>query len=48
MRAAPSSQFLVGRDGQVITRYLPTSSPSSLESDIRAALATEYADKSEL
>ena len=34
-------KFLVGRDGKVISRYLPTTSPSSIESDIQAALAAD-------
>jgi glutathione peroxidase len=33
------TKFLVGRDGQVIERYSPTTEPASLEDDIRAALA---------
>ena len=36
------AKFLVGRDGQVISRYAPTSSPESIEPDIKKALATEY------
>ena len=32
------TKFLVGRDGQVIGRYSPTTSPADLENDIRAAL----------
>mmetsp|Transcript_8995 Transcript_8995/g.20104 ORF Transcript_8995/g.20104 Transcript_8995/m.20104 type:complete len:85 (+) Transcript_8995:387-641(+) len=32
------AKFLVGRDGQVISRYLPITSPSSIESDILKAL----------
>jgi len=32
------AKFLVGRDGQVISRYLPTTSPSAIESDIVNAL----------
>ena len=35
------AKFLVGRDGKVISRYLPTTSPSSIESDIEAALAAD-------
>ena len=30
--------FLVGRDGEVISRYAPTTAPASLVSDIEAAL----------
>ena len=33
------TKFLVGRDGQVIERYLPTETPDSLRKDIEAALA---------
>lgn len=33
------SKFLVGRDGRVIERYAPTTTPESLERDIEAALA---------
>lgn len=40
-------QFLVGRDGKVISRYLPTTSPSSIEGDIQAALMAD-APKDEL
>ncbi|MFA5596111.1 MAG: glutathione peroxidase [Pusillimonas sp.] len=32
------TKFLVGRDGQVVARYAPTTSPSDLEKDINAAL----------
>ena len=32
------TQFLIGRDGQVIKRYAPTVSPSSIAPDIEAAL----------
>jgi glutathione peroxidase len=32
------TKFLVGRDGQVITRYAPRTSPADLASDIEAAL----------
>jgi len=44
------AKFLVGRDGRVISRYLPTTSPSSIEVDIRTALAVPppTSDKSEL
>lgn len=37
------AKFLVGPDGQVVNRYLPTTSPSSIESDILKLL-----DKQEL
>ncbi|MDN4481972.1 glutathione peroxidase [Demequina lignilytica] len=33
------TKFLVGRDGRVIRRYAPTTEPSALAADIRAALA---------
>ena len=33
------TQFLVGRDGQVLKRYAPTDTPASLLQDIEAALA---------
>lgn len=33
------AKFLVGRDGNVIDRYSPTTPPAELEADIRAALA---------
>jgi glutathione peroxidase len=32
------TKFLVGRDGQVISRHAPTTKPEDLEADIRAAL----------
>ena len=32
------TKFLVGRDGQVISRHAPTTKPESLRSDIEAAL----------
>lgn len=32
-------KFLVGKDGKVIERYAPTSSPLSIEDDIKKALA---------
>ena len=32
------TKFLIGRDGQVIKRYAPTVSPSSIAPDIEAAL----------
>jgi len=32
------TKFLVGRDGEVISRYAPTTAPASLVSDIEAAL----------
>ncbi len=33
------TKFLVGRDGQVIKRYAPTTTPAALRADIEAALA---------
>jgi glutathione peroxidase len=33
------TKFLVGKDGQVITRYAPATAPSALSKDIEAALA---------
>lgn len=33
------AKFLVGRDGNVIERYSPTTPPAELEADIRTALA---------
>jgi glutathione peroxidase len=33
------TKFLVGKDGQVIKRYAPTDSPTSLAGDIEAALS---------
>jgi len=33
------AKFLVGRDGAVIKRYLPTTYPSTFENDIEKALA---------
>lgn len=33
------TKFLVGRDGQVVKRYAPTTEPASLADDIEAALA---------
>jgi glutathione peroxidase len=33
------TKFLVGRDGQVVKRYAPTTEPASLTDDIEAALA---------
>jgi glutathione peroxidase len=37
------TKFLVGRDGQVIDRYAPTTEPKDIADDIRAALATKAA-----
>ena len=34
------TKFLVGRDGQVVTRYAPTDTPESLAGDIEAVLAS--------
>lgn len=33
------TKFLVGRDGRVVKRYAPTTSPSALRADLEAALA---------
>jgi glutathione peroxidase len=33
------TKFLVGRDGEVVRRYAPTTEPADLADDIRAALA---------
>ncbi len=33
------TKFLVGRDGRVIKRYAPTTSPSAMRADVEAALA---------
>jgi glutathione peroxidase len=32
------TKFLIGRDGQVISRYSPTTEPEAIRSDIEAAL----------
>ncbi len=37
------TKFLVGRDGQVIARYSPTTSPENLTSDLEKALSTAVA-----
>ena len=37
------TKFLVGRDGQPISRYAPTTEPGDLADDIRAALADKAA-----
>ncbi len=37
------TKFLVGRDGQVISRHAPTTKPEDLEADILAALAASPA-----
>mgnify|MGYP003418687360 FL=1 len=37
------TKFLVGRDGQVIGRYAPTTEPADLADDIRAALSAKAA-----
>lgn len=34
------TKFLIGRDGQVIKRYAPTTAPADIADDIRAALAS--------
>ena len=33
------TKFLVGRDGTVLDRFAPTTTPDALEPDIKAALA---------
>jgi glutathione peroxidase len=33
------TKFLVGRDGQVLNRFAPTTAPDQLEPDVKAALA---------
>jgi glutathione peroxidase len=37
------TKFLVGRDGRVIGRYAPTTEPTNLAEDIRAALSAQAA-----
>ena len=37
------TKFLIGRDGQVLERYAPTTKPEDLEKDVIAALATPRA-----
>jgi len=37
------TKFLVGRDGQVVKRYAPTTEPKDIADDIRAALAAAAA-----
>ena len=37
------TKFLIGRDGQVIGRYGPTTEPSSIADDVREALRAEAA-----
>ena len=37
------TKFLVGRDGEVIGRYSPTTEPKDIADDIRAALAVDAA-----
>ena len=37
------TKFLVGRDGEVIARYSPTTEPKDIADDIRAALAVDAA-----
>lgn len=36
--AAPTGKFLVGREGQVLSRYAPTANPESIAGDIEKAL----------
>lgn len=33
------TKFLIGRDGEIITRFAPKTAPAKIESDIKAALA---------
>lgn len=35
------TKFLIGRDGQVIDRYAPTTKPEALKSDVEKALANQ-------
>jgi glutathione peroxidase len=37
------TKFLIGRDGQVVGRYAPTTEPKDIADDIRAALADKAA-----
>ena len=37
------TKFLVGRDGEVISRYAPTKEPADIADDVRAALADRAA-----
>ena len=39
------TKFLIGRDGQVIDRYAPTTKPDAIKADIDKALAVGSADK---
>ena len=34
-------KFLVGKDGQVLTRFIPTTEPAAFEKDVEAALASD-------
>ena len=34
----PQAKFLVGQDGEVLSRYAPTTSPEDIEDDIKAAI----------
>ena len=36
------TKFLIGRDGQVINRYAPTTKPEAIKADIDKALAAAY------
>ena len=38
------AKFLVGRDGQVVDRYPPTTSPQSIEEDVLAQLQVTVGD----
>jgi len=37
------AKFLVGQDGEVLSRYAPTTSPEDIEDDIKAALKSSIA-----
>jgi glutathione peroxidase len=37
------TKFLIGRDGQVLERYAPTTEPEDIADDIRAALTAKAA-----
>jgi len=39
------AKFLVGRDGEVLSRYAPQTSPSSIKRDILSALSKELITK---
>ena len=37
------AKFLVGQDGEVLSRYAPTTSPEDIEDDIKPALKSSIA-----